>query len=158
MIDNLCVGRLVVGQASSQVQNGGSIPTPTLHFEKCKLKDVSAFIKLNHYSKTYPGGVDFSFRLLWGGKLAGACIFGWMAGNPKAKHYPGATPQKTRELMRLVLLDEVPKNSESQFIGWCIRWLKKNTNLQLLISFADPAHGHSGVIYRATNWRYAGTT
>jgi hypothetical protein len=58
--------------------------------------------------------------------------------------------------MRLVLLDEVPKNSESKFISWCIRWLKKNTDLAALISFADPKYGHSGTIYKASNWTYCG--
>ncbi|MEK6882240.1 MAG: hypothetical protein AABY22_21660 [Nanoarchaeota archaeon] len=129
-----------------------------LHFEKCELKDVSKFIKDNHYSHTYPGGVDYSFRLLYNNQLAGACLFGHMAGNPKAlcliEGYDN--PLLYRELMRLVLLDEVPKNSESKFIAWCIRWLKKNTDLIGLISFADPKFGHSGTIYKASNWIYCG--
>jgi len=81
-----------------------------------------------------------------------------MAGNPKALCIAEGidNPLLYRELMRLVLLDEVPKNSESKFIAWCIRWLKKNTNLVGLISFADPKFGHSGIIYKASNWTYCG--
>jgi hypothetical protein len=92
------------------------------------------------------------------GMLVGACLFGFMAGNPKAscvlKGYDN--PKDYRELMRLVFYDEVPKNSESQFIGWCLRWLKNNTSILAVISFADPKYGHSGIIYRASNWLYTG--
>lgn len=90
--------------------------------------------------------------------MGGACLFGYMAGSAKASCViEGHEDQNEyRELMRLVLLDEVPKNSESKFIAWCIRWLKKNTNLLALISFADPKFGHSGIIYKASNWTYCG--
>jgi len=133
-------------------------PTSTLHFVKCELKDVSNFVKKYHYSHTHPGGIDYSFQLIYNNKLSGACLFGHMAGNPKALCIAEGidNPLLYRELMRLVLLDEVPKNSESKFIAWCIRWLKKNTNLVGLISFADPKFGHSGIIYKASNWTYCG--
>ena len=142
----------------SQPKDAGVIPSLPLHFERCSLKDVSDFVKQNHYSKTYPGGIDYSFKLNYQSELGGACLFGYMAGNAKASCIlEGYEDQnKYRELMRLVLLDKVPKNSESKFIGWCIRWLKKNTDLLALISFADPKFGHSGTIYKASNWTYCG--
>jgi hypothetical protein len=130
--------------------------TPDLLFSRCELKDVSKFIKKYHYSHTHPGGVDYAFRLDWNGQLSGACLFGWMAGNPKAVLIKGKEPKDFRELMRLVLLDEVPKNSETRFVGWCLRWLRKNTEVIACVSFADPKFGHSGVIYKAGNWTYLG--
>jgi hypothetical protein len=119
---------------------------------------VSNFVKSNHYSRTHPGGIDYSFKLIYKNQVMGACLFGYMAGNPKAMCLIDEqdNPKLYRELMRLVLLDEVPKNSESKFIGWCLRWLKKNTDLIALISFADPKFGHSGTIYKASNWKYCG--
>lgn len=152
----LRAGSLIDKTAAFQAADGGANPTPALHFSKCLLRDVSAFIKKYHYSHTHPGGIDFSFRLEQAGVLSGACCFGWMAGNPKATPIVGCPPEKSRELMRLVLLDEVPKNSESRFIGWCLRWLKSHTDLIALVSFADPVAGHSGIVYRATNWEYVG--
>lgn len=142
----------------NQSQDGGSNPTLPLHFSKCNLKDVSEFVKTYHYSHTHPGGVDYSFNLYYNSQLAGACLFGHMAGNPKAMCVLNGynDPTKYRELMRLVLLDEVPKNSETKFVGWCLRWLKKNTDLLACISFADPKFGHSGTIYKAGNWLYTG--
>lgn len=140
-----------------QLSSSGAVPTSALQFFPCRLKTVSSFIKEHHYSHTHPGGIEYSFGLLWNGKLAGACVFGWMAGNSKAKHLPGYDPRHFRELMRLVLLDGVPRNSESRFIGWCLRWLKRHAfNVHVVVSFADPAFGHVGTVYRASNWIYMG--
>ena len=52
----------------------------------------------------------------------------------------------------------MPKNSESKVIGTVLRSLKKNTNLKFLLSYADPAQGHVGGIYQATNWLYTGAS
>ena len=129
-----------------------------MRFDRCQLKDVSNFVKKNHYSKTHHKVVVYAFSLTMDGTLAGACLFGMAAGNLKCMTVLTGhdNPRDYLELQRLVLLDEVPKNSESRFIGWCLRWLKKNTETKAVISFADPAFGHSGTIYRASNWIYTG--
>jgi hypothetical protein len=138
--------------------DGGSKPTPSLQFSVCSLKDVSAFVKQHHYSKTHHKVVVYAFSLTMNGLLAGACLFGMAAGNIRCMTVLTGhdNPRDYLELQRLVLLDEVPKNSESRFIGWCLRWLKKNTGVKAVISFADPAHGHGGTVYRASNWIYTG--
>ena len=126
-----------------------------LEFSKVPLKSVTDFVKQNHYSHTHTCVCDYNFALTFNGKLAGACLYGKLAGalcwlNGETDHH------NYRELTRLVLLDEVPKNSESQFIGWTLRWLRKNTNLAGVISYADPLFGHTGGVYQATNWIYTG--
>ena len=139
--------------------SGGAIPTPTLHFSRCSLKDVSQFIKTHHYSHTHPGGISHAFRLDMDGVLSGACVFGYMAGNPLGQVVLRNfcdDPSFYRELMRLVLLDEVPYNSETRFVAWCLRWLRDNTDMLAIVSFADPKFGHSGTIYHAGNWVYTG--
>ena len=61
------------------------------------------------------------------------------------------------ELTRLVILDGHGKNIESYFIGQSFKWLKKHDQrAKELISYADPEQGHTGGIYRATNWYYQG--
>src|SRR6267378_5053291 len=129
-----------------------------LFFERCSLKDVAAFVDTHHYSKTHHKVVPYAFRLIANGVLAGVCLFGMVAGNPKAVQVlRGHENHKDYlELQRLVLLDEVPKNSESRFIAWCLRWLRKNTNVKAIVSFADPRHGHKGIVYRASNWIFIG--
>jgi hypothetical protein len=131
---------------------------PSVLFSPCPLKDVSAFVKTHHYSHTHHKVVVYSFCLMMNGTLAGACLFGMAAGNLKCMTVLTGhdNPRDYLELQRLVLLDEVPKNGESKFIGWCLRWIKKNTHIKAVISFADPTHGHSGIVYRASNWIYTG--
>lgn len=52
----------------------------------------------------------------------------------------------------------------SMFLAASLRWLKMNTNLQCVFSYADPAQvgangkAHVGIIYQATNWTYLGTS
>lgn len=158
VIDLNCGGSLVAERSSNQTANGGSNPTPSLHFHPCLLREVSSFVKQNHYSHTHHKVVVYAFCLLMDGVLAGACLFGMAAGNLKCMTVLTGhdNPRDYLELQRLVLLDEVPKNSESRFIGWCLRWLKKNTSIKAVVSFADPVYGHSGIIYRASNWIYTG--
>jgi hypothetical protein len=52
--------------------------------------------------------------------------------------------------------DDCPKNSESRFIGWALRQLKKVMPPLILISYADTAQNHIGAVYMATNWIYLG--
>ena len=59
---------------------------------------------------------------------------------------------------RLCCIDDTPKNTESYFIGKTLRWLKKNTNYRVILSFADPHEGHEGTIYKATNFLHRGMT
>lgn len=61
--------------------------------------------------------------------------------------------QSTWELSRLWVHDDVPTNAETFLIGRSIRYIRKqHGDIRVLISFADPEAGHSGVIYRASNW------
>ena len=62
------------------------------------------------------------------------------------------------ELRRLVCIDDTPKNTESYFIGKTLRWLKQNTDIEVIVSFADQHYGHSGTIYKASNFEYLGET
>ena len=66
------------------------------------------------------------------------------------------------ELNRLWLHESLPSNSESQFIGWCVRELRKTNRNVILVSYADTKpsegapEGHLGTIYQSTNWVYTG--
>lgn len=68
------------------------------------------------------------------------------------------------ELNRLWLHESLPFNSESQFIGWCLRELRKAHRNMILVSYADTKpsegapEGHLGIIYQSTNWVYTGTS
>lgn len=56
------------------------------------------------------------------------------------------------ELTRLWVDDDAPRNGESFLIGRSIKQCGK----EIVVSFADTAENHLGIIYQATNWLYTG--
>lgn len=60
------------------------------------------------------------------------------------------------ELNRLWVHDSLPRNTESRFIAWCLREVRKKHPQIILISYADGMSGHVGYVYQATNWLYLG--
>lgn len=113
-------------------------------------KSLREFVKAHHYSKTCPPS-QYYFSATFEEQLVGVCVFR-IPSLPKVRQAYGAE----LELVRLVLLDEAEKNSESRFIGWCLAWVRKNTPTKNVLSFADPRFGHSGTIYKASNFKYLG--
>lgn len=57
----------------------------------------------------------------------------------------------------MVAPDE-PQNAASLLLGGSERLLRDDTRWSLLVTYADEAEGHTGTIYRATNWQYGGKT
>jgi hypothetical protein len=99
----------------------------------------------------------YCFRLDYQGQMIGAMLYGQLGMANAWKKY-AEQPDKVIELRRLCLIDETPKNSESFFIGKTLRWLKQNTLIETIVSYADPNHGHEGIIYQATNFDLVGKT
>jgi len=85
------------------------------------------------------------------GRTVGAALFR-KPSLPKTAACYGAT----LELARLVMLDEAERNSESRFLGFMLRALRRVDRTLVCVSYADPLAGHDGTIYRASNWTYVG--
>jgi hypothetical protein len=112
-------------------------------------------LEREHYLHSFPGGTKLAFGPFVGNRLLGALTLG--AGPSYAYSLvDGATPDDCLTLSHLWLADELPKNSESRFIGGVLRSLKRHTQLKFLVSYADPVQGHLGTIYQATGWVYTG--
>lgn len=124
--------------------------------EKCSFGEVRLFIETNHYSGSVNGvKVSYCFKATYEGRLIGAVLFGAMSTTAWKKF--SSTEVGVIELRRLVLLDEAGRNSESRLIGYCLRWIKANDkDIEVVVSYADPKYGHSGTIYRASNFTYMG--
>ena len=125
---------------------------------------IQSFIEKYHYSHNTNGvqGLE-CFALFAPGnfnipRMGGAIMYAIPSMPNTAKAYNPIHPDKCVELRRLVCLDEAPKNSESFFIAQTIKWLRQNTDYEVIISFADKEHGHTGVIYRASNFEFIGET
>jgi len=123
--------------------------------ERNTIKD---FLETHHYSKSINGvKSDYCFAMYHDNQLIGAMLYGKL-GMANAWRKYADSEEKVIELRRLALIDETPKNSESWFIGWTMRWLKKNTTIEYIVSYADSNYGHSGIIYKATNFQHVGMT
>lgn len=61
-------------------------------------------------------------------------------------------------LTRLVIHPEVPSNAASFLLGAAMRQIRLEGRWTTLVTYADEGEGHTGAIYRATNWEYLGKT
>lgn len=125
----------------------------TRHVSRSEIKQ---FIEQNHYSKSINGCIaDYCFALYDGEYIIGAMFYGRMAMAGQYKKF-SENENEVIELRRLCCIDETPKNTESYFIGSTLRWIKKNTKIKKVVSYADAEYGHSGTIYKAANFQYLG--
>lgn len=125
----------------------------------CNRKEIVSFVEFWHYSKNVNGlTTDYCFKLLDAdGKMIGAMIYGKIAMANVWKKYAEKETDLI-ELKRLCCIDNTPKNTESFFIGNTLRWLKKNTDIKTVISYADMTYSHEGTIYKASNFVHKGMT
>lgn len=124
---------------------------------------VRDFLRRWHYSDYVNIQAKHTFCLFRSGKfgipeMIGVCIYTRPAGPSAGQTYYPNEPDKVLELRRLCLVDDTPKNAESFFVSRTIKWLKRNTDWKFIISYADAEQGHTGVIYRASNFKYLGET
>jgi hypothetical protein len=114
---------------------------------------ATALVVEHHYLHRRPP-ISYAYGLLDGIDLVGAITF----GTPPSRHLQmsacPSNPANVIELNRLWVSDEQPKNTESWFVSRALRLLPP----RIVVSYADLAHGHVGIIYRALNFHYAGWT
>lgn len=125
----------------------------------CDRKEIVGFVEKWHYSKNVNGlKTDYCFKLEdIDGNLIGAMMYGKLAMASVWKKY-AKEEKELIELRRLCCIDDTPKNTESYFIGWTLRWLAKNTDIKRVLSYADSTYNHQGIIYRASNFKEIGIT
>jgi hypothetical protein len=125
----------------------------------CNRKEIKYFVEKWHYSKSINGiKSNYCFKLVDNnGMTIGVIIYGKLALGGVAKKYVN-DENDIIELRRLCCIDNTPKNTESYFISKTIKYLKKYTNIKTIISYADQTYGHTGIVYKATNFRLVGMT
>jgi hypothetical protein len=103
-----------------------------------------------HYAKRLPP-ISYSLGLFENNILQGIITF----GIPVSSTLRGLWKNKYKvmELNRLVINDNLPKNSLSYFVSTSLKKLPKPL---VIVSYSDTSQGHNGYIYQATNWYYTG--
>jgi len=107
----------------------------------------------HHYLHRRPP-ISHAFGLWQKGKLMGVVTYGVPASRHVQVSVCRSNPDLSLELNRLWVSDDMPKNTESNFVAQSLRALPP----LIVFSYADTAAGHVGYIYRALNFNYAGIT
>lgn len=124
----------------------------------CERNDIRDFIEKWHYSKSINGvKSNYCFRLMNGDIIVGAAILGKLGMANVWKKY-GKQEEDIIEIRRLCCIEETPPNVESYFISKIIKWIRDNTAIKIVLSYADQFYNHTGIIYHASNFKYLGKT
>jgi len=121
--------------------------------EQINYSDTKPLILDVHYAHRMPS-IQKSFGLFKDGEMVGVCTYGIPPSHTLLKGVCGEEFKKdVMELNRLVLKYNI-KNEASQLVG---QSLKKLGN-KIVVSYADGAQDHLGIVYQATNFLYTGRT
>jgi len=105
-----------------------------------------------HYARRIPS-ISYAFGLYVNGNLDGVITYGSPASRPLCTGIAGIDMAgRVLELNRLCLVHN-RKNEASKLVGASLKMLPRPS---IVVSFADKAQGHLGVIYQATNFIYCG--
>jgi hypothetical protein len=128
----------------------------TLVIAPCNVKAARYAVEHWHYSQRMPAPPLVHYGAWEDDRYIGAVIFGRGASDSLLKPY-GLDAVQGAELVRVAL--RAHHAPVSQIVTACVKRLKASSpGLRLLVSYADPAHGHHGGIYQAMGWTYAGTS
>lgn len=128
-----------------------------LRVERIPAAVGKAFIIQHHYSHGVHNG-PMTWGLLDGEELVGVIAFATPSSEAVCASVFGPEGKRSvTELHRLVLLDRMPRNTESWFISRALAALKaERPQYRAVLSFADATQGHVGTIYQATNAIFTG--
>jgi hypothetical protein len=128
----------------------------SLRLDFCSRSAAAFACKAFHYSRSMPSGRLVTIGAWEGGRFIGAVVFGRGASSEIASPF-GLRQSAICELCRVALGPHAAPTSRIGAVA--VRLLRRQSpGLRLIISFADPEHGHVGVLYQAMNWLYLGTT
>lgn len=66
--------------------------------------------------------------------------------------------RRVLSLSRFAVEPEVPTNAASFMLSRSVRLIRQAGRWVALVTYADLSQGHTGTIYRASNWTYVGLT
>lgn len=141
----------LVARLPFQAGDGGSNPTPRLHFTHAAASEVNPLLAQDHYLGTVSG--------------ARVCFAGWVDDTlvacqayrwPTARMLP--SDGSWLELSRWCLTPNAGKNAGSRMMRWAKGEIRKTfPAVTTLVSYSDPVHGHTGALYKASGWSYEPT-
>lgn len=121
--------------------------------EKSVARDL---IVANHYSHKWNTAFGtHCFGVFDGSGLAGALVFGNLMNPGSFASIADLPPDAITELNRMWIDDRLGPNTETACLARSMRWLRANTSVQLVQTFADGRLG-CGTVHKAANFGYYG--
>ena len=127
---------------------------PILKLDWCSHAAAKYAVEHWHYSKVLPLGKLIKIGI-WEDRTFIGCILFARANTPNMGKRYGLVMTQICELARVALTHHQTPVTRICRIALCLLQ-KSNPGLKLVVSFADPDHGHHGGIYQAGNWIYCG--
>lgn len=124
-----------------------------IEIQQISARSATDLVVSRHYLHRRPP-ISYAYGAFISERLLGCVTFGVPASRHLQMSACPSDPGLVLELNRLWLDDVLPVNSESWFVSRVLKLLPP----RIIVSYADPMHGHFGYIYRALNFRYAGWT
>ena len=120
-------------------------------------KEAREFVIQHHYSKGCSNTRVYSHGLFLkdSNDLYGVAL--WLPPTKVAAQSVNKENwQRVLSLTRLACRPDAPKNAASFLMASSIKIIKADGRFASLVTYADVRMGHTGAIYRATNWTYLG--
>jgi len=127
---------------------------PELKLDWCSHAAARYAVEHWHYSGCMPIGKLVKIGVWEDGGYIGAVLFSTGA-SPQIHKALGVGRFNMCELVRVALRGHVWE--VSKIVAIAVRMLRRlSPGLRVIVSFADPEHGHIGGIYQGGNWVYCG--
>ncbi len=119
------------------------------------VKEIRRAIVTGHYSGVMPDATQEAFAAYWNEIVVAAVAYG-PGGNSKTfgAVVEGFDSSNARELIRLWVHPDAPKNTASFVVSKTLKMLPDSVGL--VVSFADSGQGHFGYVYQSLNFFYCG--
>ena len=133
---------------------GGSIPASALTFCVGKSDDLKELVMKYHYSRRIPGNIVLVGTLHESGGLfgdIGRAVCGLSFSSP-----PTRWSEPVVELTRLVRREDCQGVPLTLLVKLSMNALRETGKHSLAVSFADKTQLHTGFVYQACSWNYAG--
>ena len=125
--------------------------------EEITKNEAEGFIRKYHYRKIMPRLNKMFYGGFTDGQLVAVMTLGWGTQPDKTikKLFPSLSTKDYYEIGRLCLIDELPRNSESNFISRVMKRVKNDTDVKVIFSWSDGIMGKPGFVYQCSNFWYA---
>lgn len=153
--DPFAIARATRSSNDMRVVLEDGTPFEVRPIDKATARDL---IVANHYSGTWatPFGT-YCFGVFDGIGLAGALAYGLPMNPDSTTSLAALAPEQVTELNRMWIHDRLGPNTETAAMARAHKWLRANSPVQLIQTFADGRLG-VGTVYKAANFGYYGAS